>query len=108
LITTPSPDWIAACHESSHATGAYLLGVPVNGISILGDGSGEGRFETVLSRKEIRERGLLIPSAVVGELGRMAERKLFGQEKAQEIVGFDALQPGASALQLEDRESSQP
>jgi hypothetical protein len=56
-----------------------LLEVPIVLVAIDGDGSGHGQFET-LRCEEIRAGGLLIPCAVVGELGRAAERRLFSQE----------------------------
>lgn len=75
----PSTEWIAACHEAAHAVGACLLGLPLVSVYIETDGSGDGGFDTV-TLGEIRKRGLWPRCAVVAELGRAVERRLFDVE----------------------------
>jgi hypothetical protein len=76
--SSPPPHVIAAHHEAGHGVGAVLLGVPIKSISIEGEGSGDGSFNTDLTWGEVKARGIWREHAVVCELGRVAEQLLFG------------------------------
>jgi hypothetical protein len=78
-------------------------------VAIDGDGSGNGDFKISLTLKEVREKGQFLPCAVVGELGRAVERRLFSEtnqrawEDDQERINWIARQLFPGKLQESKR-----
>jgi hypothetical protein len=90
MRTRPDRDLVAAYHEAGHAVGAFLLGVPVGQVSLIG--RAEGEVNGRLTIKEIREANLHWEHCVVFRLGWAAERLFFGRAELRylenDVVGI--------------------
>src|SRR5271166_2956921 len=68
---------IAAHHEAGHAVGSCYLGIPIQSLSIAGEGSGDGRYVNPMTFKEIRDLVCWEEVIVIGLLGPLVEGHMF-------------------------------
>jgi hypothetical protein len=76
------PHVIAAHHEAGHAVGAFFLGIPIRTVTIEGEGSGDGSFDTGVTWGQTKANGNWCDCAVVCWLGPVGEWKLFGASRS--------------------------